>query len=397
MLLMTNRSFLLFISAFISLSLSSCKFADRIKDNSINSINESDTNSPLIFTEFHRGYDTNDRAVELYNKSEEDINLEEYTVCIYKQNETSPHITLKPKGILSSKKTYVIVYDQASTDLKALADFVTPDLMVDGSWPMSINKGNEIMDALGKIGYRYDYSINADIARKNEFFTGRTVMDDYDWIKYDADNISLLGKAEATMSEEELLRGQKLTEEDFAKPFIQDGVGGGGVIEVTLKYVGDGDTTTFNIPSESRFGYLSSSESVRYFGINTPEIQHGTSIDAQPWGTTAKKYNNNVLNNAKKFALQTVTGGAFRETYDRFLGFVWYSNVSNPKPEDYVCLNFEMVREALAFLYFAKVTDNRYMMFYKDVAYIHIMENAELRAKNNGWKIHGETDPNFNY
>lgn len=391
-----KKHLLLFLIFICSISFSSCKWVKKNNSSSL-SLNNDDTGSSLIFSEFHRGYSTSDRAVELYNKGDNSLDLSEYKLCIYKQNETKPHITIDLDGLLEAKKTYVIVYDESDEALKAKANLITHDLMVDGSWPLAIVHNEEIMDSLGHIGFHYDFSVNADIARKKEFLVGRGIMDDYDWIKYDADNINLLGTIEVTMSEDELLLGQKLTAEDFTKPFIKDGVGGGGAIEVSLKYVGDGDTTNFSIPSSIRGEYLNSTESVRYYGINTPEIQHGTSIDAQPWGTTAKKYNNDVLNNAKKFVLQTVDGGAFRETYNRLLAFVWYSNSSNPEPEDYTCLNFEMVREALAFTYMAKNTENRYTMFYKDVSYIHIMENAELRAKNNGWKIHGEKDPNFNY
>ena len=386
-----NKKPYIFISLLTPLLLSSCIQKTGNADFSF------EKNSPLIFSEFHRGYSTNDRAVELYNNSDIDIDLSKYSVSIYKQSETKAYINIPLQGILPARTTYVIAYDKSSADILTKADQVTPDLMVDGSWPLSLNHGDKVVDVLGRIGYRYDYSQNADIARKKEFLVGREHLNEYDWIIYDADNTNLLGTIDVTMTEEELLLGPKLTEKDFNTPFIKDGVGGGGAIEVTLGHTSDGDTTTFNISTSDLTEDLSRSESVRYFGINTPEIQHGTSIDAQPWGYAAKRYNNEVISGAKRFALQTVAGGSYRETYGRLLAYVWYSNLSNPRPEDYTCMNFMMVREAYAFLYFASVTDNRYTMFYKDVSYINIMKNAETRAKNNGWKIHGEIDPDFNY
>ena len=381
----------------ISLSVSSCTLFKKKSNSSSSLVNDKTTNSPLIFTEFHRGYNTNNRAIELYNNSSDNISLSEYKINIYKQNETDPHISISLEGSLKPYTTYVIVYSESEQELKNKADRITDQLMVDGSWPVLLMHNNEVADSLGKVGFQYDYSINADIARKKEFLVGREIMDTYDWIKYDADNIDMLGTVAVTLSEEELLMGPKLTADDFATPFIQDGYGGGGAMEVTLAYTGDGDTSNFNIPSSQVGEYLYSRESVRYYAINTPEIQHGDEISAEPWGNAAKKYNNNVLKNAKKFALQTLAGGSFRDTYDRLLAFVWYSNKSNPEPEDYVLLNFEMVREAYAFMYFAKNTENRYTMFYKSLSYIHFIENAELRAKNNGWKIHGEKDPDFQY
>ncbi len=79
------------------------------------------------------------------------------------------------------------------------------------------------------------------------------------------------------------------------------------------------------------------------------------------------------------------------------LAYVWYSNVENPEPSDYIMLNFVMVREGYAWLYFANESLTNDTMFYKQLAYTNFMRNAEIRAENLGIKIHGEKDPNFNY
>lgn len=381
---------------FIPLLISTLLLSGCFSHKKTNKDFQFEKDSPLIFSEFHRGYFSNDRAIEIYNKGNDDINLNEYQICIYKQNNKEPYQTISLSGTLEAKKTFVIVHDQSSDSLKEKADLIE-ELMVDGTWPISLNHKDKIVDVLGKIGFQHDYSTYTDIARKNEFLIGREEMNNYDWIKYDADKIDLLGTIDVTISEEELLQGQRLTTEDFSRPFIQNGYGGGGAIKVKLAYTGDGDTTNFYLDSSDISGDLSSREIIRYLGINTPEIQHGTSIDAEPWGYAAKRFNNQVINNAKSFAIQTSKGGSYRDTYGRLLGYVWYSNLTNPQPEDYMCLNFEMVREAYAFTFFDAVTNNRYTMFYKSVSYTNIMKNAELRAKNNGWKIHGEIDPDFNY
>ena len=86
-------------------------------------------------------------------------------------------------------------------------------------------------------------------------------------------------------------------------------------------------------------------------------------------GTTAKEYNNTVLTNAKHYLIQTSLSSSIRETYGRFLGYVWYTYEVNPLPEDYVLLNFEMVKEAYAFQLWMNTDLNKDIMSYYSIPY----------------------------
>lgn len=355
-----------------------------------------ETKSDLIFSEIQIGSFLQDRAIEIYNKSESQINLKEYSINIYEKSNVEPYITINLSGTLDKNDTYVIVYSESNSELKSKADLISDDLIIDGTWPISLDKGNAICDVLGRIGYQNNYGRQLDLVRKKEFLTGRTVFFAYDWIRYSKDDYSHLGTIETTLTEEELLKGPKLTQEDFDKPFVnEDGSCGGGAVKATLRYKGDGDTTQFYL-SNVTSSYVQSYERIRYLGINTPETQH-TNIQAQPWGYAAQDYNNEIINNAKAFAIQTSTSSQLREAYGRMLAYVWYSNVDNPKPEDYTMLNFVMIREGYAWLYFANESLTNDSMFYKKLTYTNFMRNAEIRAENLGIKIHGEKDPTFNY
>lgn len=355
-----------------------------------------ETDSELIFSEIQIGSSLQNRALEIFNKSEFDISLNNYSIEIYEKSNITPYKIINLSGTLSSNSTYVIVYSESHDELKNKADLISNDLIIDGTWPISLKRGNVICDVLGRIGYQNNYGRQLDLVRKREFLIGRTVFYSYDWIRYSKDDYSHLGTIETTLSEEELLEGPKLTSEDFNKPLVNsDGSCGGGAVPVTLKYKGDGDTTQFYF-SNVTSPYIQSYERVRYLGINTPETQH-TNIQAQPWGYAAQDYNNKIINNAKAFAIQTSTSSQLREAYGRMLAYVWYSNVENPKPSDYTMLNFEMVREGYAWLYFANDSLISDTMYYKKLTYTNFMRNAEIRAENLGIKIHGEKDPNFNY
>lgn len=384
-----NNYFLFILSSIFCLSSCDISAEENIKFIA---------NSPLLFSEFIIGDSTSDRVIELYNKGEQDISLDDYRIAIYKQNEKEEHISIPLSGTLEKKSTYVICYDECDEKYLSIADMITSSLMVDGTWPVALKKGNDLVDVLGIIGYQYDYAKHIDLVKKNEFMINTNSFNSYHWIKYYAHNMTTIGNVNETMSEEMILEGPKLSEKDFLLPFVNDdGTGGGGVVEVSLSYLGDGDTTTFSFPSKVTGDYVNKSESVRYLGINTPEIQHGSSIDAQPWGYKAKEYNNTVLTNAKHYLIQTSLSSSIRETYGRFLGYVWYTYEVNPLPEDYVLLNFEMVKEAYAFQLWMNTDVNKDTMSYYSIPYMSIFSNAEAKVKNEGKRIHGEIDPDFNY
>lgn len=381
----------LIILSLIFLTLTSC-----VKEEHHNSSYSFEENSNLIFTEFLIGNFSSDRAIEISNIGANPIDLASYSVNIFKQNQIEPYIKIDlPTKNIEPGKSLVIAYDKANENILKHADIVTEKLMIDGTWPVALMHNDSIVDTLGYIGYQTNYGKQCDLVRKPEHYKGKKEIDDYDWMKFKCTNFENLGKINELPSDEILLEGPRLTEEILALPFIdEDGMGGGGVVEVTLSGVGDGDTSYFDFPSSlSKYGI--SNESVRYLKINTPEIQHGTSIDAQPWGQEAKKYNNNVLRNAKRFMIQTERNNTYRETYGRMLCYVWYSNLDNPKISDYVCLNAEMLTKGLAFTYFFDENVGANPVDYQGITYTNYFLNCELYAKKLGIKVHGEKDPNF--
>ena len=150
----------------LSTTLTGCKLFKRKSENT------SFFDSPIIFSEFHRGYDANDRAIEIYNRGNEVVRLGDYFINIYKQNETKPHIRIQLEGYLDPGFTYVVAYDEASEEIKLKSFLVTYQLMVDGTWPVTLTYHDQLADVLGTVGYQYDYGVNLDLVRKKEFLVG---------------------------------------------------------------------------------------------------------------------------------------------------------------------------------------------------------------------------------
>ena len=213
--------------------------------------NKNDTKSDLIFSEIIEG-SSNNRAVEIYNVSEKELDLTKYKIEIQM---VSKIIEINLEGSIKPKETYSIVYSDACEELKNKANLLTEDLKFIGSQPLLLKKGKKTLDVLGLEGYQIEYCKNLTLARKEEYLIGRNTFDEYDWIRYSEDNFKYLGTIKPSVSEIELLEGPKLVDSDYENPFYvtndkNELIGGGGLIDVTVKSYVDGDTTCFNYPDE---------------------------------------------------------------------------------------------------------------------------------------------------
>lgn len=367
---MNKNLYLIPICTLISLSLISCD-----KGN--------DTKTPLIISEIVEGK-MNNRALELYNISDKIVDLSKYQIEIDLYN-SSKVISLS--GQLNKNETYVIAYTNASEELKASADFITSDLMFNGTQVIKLKKKNKIVDIIGMEDYQINYYTDISLVRKSEFLIGRNTFEEYDWIRYNCDNYNYIGSIETSITNEELLAGPVLTEEFLNAPYFKkasndDFVGAGGVMEVSVSSYVDGDTTVFKCdPTINSAMGLNSTMRVRYQNIDTPESYKG---NVQEFGLVAKEYTLSKLAFADKIVMQSILDGPITETFDRMLAWVWV---------DGTLLNHEIVKAGYSELAFSSVDT----MLYKDVSYSNFLYDAQLYAKKNKKGKFGEIDPYWDY
>ena len=364
------KKLLVVLLAFPLLTLSGCS-------------KKNDTNSKLIISEVVEGTGDN-RAVELYNRSQGTINLNDYSLEIQLKN-SSKIVALN--GNLKPNETFVVAYSDASEEILNKSNLVSDNLTFIGSQPILLKKGSKIVDILGIKDTNINYGADISLVRKKEFLIGRKEFVEYDWIRYNCDNINYLGTIEPSISNEELLLGPKLTDLDYSRPFYieqENGsfLGGGGVMEVTVSSYVDGDTTCFNYDPTiiSKIG-VEQGTKLRYQNIDTPECYYG---NIQEFGLVAKDYTNFRLSNALHIQVQSVLNGSLTETFDRMLGWVWV---------DDELLNFHIVLMGYSNSAFAANDEMRY----KDVSYSNFIHNAQLYAQLKNRGIHGEKDPYWDY
>ncbi|MCQ2772879.1 MAG: thermonuclease family protein [Bacilli bacterium] len=357
---------------------------------------EYESGSKLIFTEFFIGNSVNDRALEVSNIGDSPIDLSDYSVIIYRSGSLEDPYEIKLKGQLAAKTPYVISYEGANEKILAVSnqtDELFPNI---GKYPMILAHGNKKVDTLGVPGYSTTWCDKVDMVRKVEYYYGADKFEPYDYIGYTNENSDRLGQHGCPKSEKELLKGPSIKQEFYSLPFLQSSTtGGGGFTEVTIASYGDGDTTRFNYSSDVNAMGIEDGHSCRYENLDTPETQHGTSINAQPWGNAAADYTNSILRGAKRFMLQSLPGVSVTETFGRLLCYVWASNESSGDLSSYFLVNYLIVLNGYSEVKFSGDTSSK--MLVDDISYYSYMIDAQNKAAKEGLKVHGEKDPNFNY
>ncbi len=353
--------------------------------------------SSLIFTEFFKGSSTADRAIEIGNIGNSSIDLSKYSIIIYKSGSYDSPYEIKLKGNLEAKKAYVIAYKDANDSIKNVANQLDDELPNIGTYPMVITDGTYIYDTLGTLGYNVSWCDNLDLVRKNEYMVGQEKFEPYDWIGYSNTDYSRLGVLSCPLSEEEILKGPRIADPYKDAAFFKEGsvtLGGGGFVDVTINKLIDGDTTKFNYPSVVTDAGYKNGTSVRYENIDTPEIYHGGSSPADPWGDAAKDYTGSLLTAAKRLRVQSLPNVSVTETYGRLLLYVWASNEESGDDSFYL-VNHSIVLNGYSSVAFSGDTSSK--MLYKGISYYQYLIDANNKATKEGLRVHGQKDPNYNY
>lgn len=374
--------------------LSSCSFNSSSSKGNISITDFSKlytfvSDSKLIFSEIMTDYNVANRAIEIANIGDKDIDLKDYTVSIFRNGVNKASEVISLSGTIQKEKTYVIAYSYASEEIKAKANLVTDLYMNDGTFGILLTyQKDKYVDVLGTPGYSYDYAKGVTMVRKKEYFKTNNLFSAYSYIKYPVGSSSTLGNLNV-ISEADLLKGPRLTNEDASSSFaLSDTIGGGGIINVSVTGYIDGDTSRFNYGSSlSKYG-ISGSLSTRYYGINTPEIAHSSGEVSDPYGDEAKAFTDNMLRNAKSVIIQSVRNSSLHETYGRMLGYVWIANINNPSLEDYELLNFRIIQNGFSNVGFLTRSNNINDMIYNEISYAEYLFDAENYARINKLNLH---------
>lgn len=385
-----------------ALLISGCNLLNISSNSSAsnNSSNQEKVETKLLISEYIEGSGENNKAIEIYNFSDEEVDLSEYKIAHYRR-ETTPDSTVALSGTIKAKETFVVVADSSdSQELRSKADLISKDLFFTGKGVVALLLNDEIVDSLGYLTYYNEYAADVTLVRKVDYLNPRVEYDAYDWIKYAKDNYKYLGNVENSVTPEELLNGPCLDDKYLdlnAYPFYYNTgnalKGGGGAVKGAVKSNIDGDTSDLYVeginPSEfmeSKY-YGTTSKGTwlraRYYGVDTPES--GGVGGIQEFGMMAKYYTAYIQNNAENMYIQTVKDDSLLGNFGRLLGYIWADKDT--------MVNYETIKAG----YSVSLFDTHYDMMYKDIPYESYFYNANLYARKNKLGRYGEKDPYWNY
>jgi predicted extracellular nuclease len=109
-------------------------------------------NAELFISEYVEG-SGNNKALELYNPTEQAISLSGYAIKVYFNGGTSATTTINLQGTVAPNSTFVYASSSAAAELVALANQTSGQSLWNGDDAITLTKDNVVIDSFGQIGY----------------------------------------------------------------------------------------------------------------------------------------------------------------------------------------------------------------------------------------------------
>lgn len=160
----------------------------------------------LFISEYIEG-SSNNKALEIYNGTGNDVDLSQYKLEVYSNGSTTAGNTLNMTGTLKNGDVYVVYNSSANDEIKAVGDVNSTVTYFNGDDGIALKKNDVIIDFFGKLGERPDklwgegdYStLDHTLVRKSSITKGDSNEADafdpsVEWVSYPKDTVNDLGK-----------------------------------------------------------------------------------------------------------------------------------------------------------------------------------------------------------
>ncbi|REL27241.1 DNA degradation protein EddB [Thalassotalea euphylliae] len=153
----------------------------------------------LFFSEYVEGSGFN-KAVEIYNPTDDAISLSGYQFKLYSNGSSQPTSVANLSGEVLAGDVIVIGGSQISSDSDLLnyVDVQESAINFNGDDYFELVKQDQVIDSFGQRGVRESWGANKTLVRKPEVTQGDNVVDnafnpDDQWLEYDSNTFTFLG------------------------------------------------------------------------------------------------------------------------------------------------------------------------------------------------------------
>jgi len=354
----------------------------------------------VVISKVYGNTNVENNLIELYNNSEENVNLKDYKINFYNNGSSDVTNTINLTGTIEANSFFVIGSNNFDVlEHKDKIDFVYEgNLPFNGDDAFELTYKNQNVDQVGIVGIDIPFIRNHTLIRLGDLadYQPFETYNQFNYIGYLPGVFEYLKNDDYEIKTlEDLYAGPRLEQKYLDLDFADGTFGSGGTAEVTLVSIADGDTATFH-PKDSSGGFTGGA-SMRYYFVDTPEVA-GAPGGPAPWAYVASKYNKEfLLSDAgnKDIILQSVPDNTLTDTFGRWLGLIWVNGHLS---------QFLITAEGLSDNINPIYTNTDLKMTYKNVPYLTFLLFAENRARENGWgmkgyplKEDGEKAPDWNY
>lgn len=106
----------------------------------------------LIISEYVEGSSYN-KALEIYNGTDSDVSLANYSLEIYSNGSSSPTTISLGSGVLAVQEVFVIANPSASAAILGVADMTSGSLAFNGDDALVLVGSSQPIDRFGQVGY----------------------------------------------------------------------------------------------------------------------------------------------------------------------------------------------------------------------------------------------------
>ena len=106
----------------------------------------------LMISEYIEG-SSNNKAIELYNGTDQSIDLAAYELAVYFNGNSTASLTLNLTGSVAPGEVYVVAHSSAAEAVLNQADFTTGAGLFNGDDAVVLMNGGVVIDSIGQVGF----------------------------------------------------------------------------------------------------------------------------------------------------------------------------------------------------------------------------------------------------